>query len=407
MGGARGSRTPPLGIVADDITGACDVAEALHETGLRTIVLLGVPTAIPQADAAVVALKVRTAPVTEAVEQSVASAERLVAAGYARLYQKYCSTFDSTARGNIGPIADGLAALLGSRGSVGTPATPARGRTVVDGRLFVGNVPLERSSMRDHPLTPMRDGDLVRLLTPQTPTPVARLAASRPATGAHLLADARSDADLDALAASLEPGRFLLGGAAGLAAALGRRASAGAVPPPAPRVPVRGRLVIAGSASAATRAQVAGAGGPTVTVDPLVLAEDGTEPILAATLAALRSTTAPVVVAARTSPGAIQAAQEALGPAAAAELVEDALAAATVAAVGSGLASHIVVAGGETSGAVTAALGVRVLTVGRAAAPGVPWTTGITADGELIALLLKSGNFGATDLFETAWESAP
>ncbi|HVU91273.1 MAG TPA: four-carbon acid sugar kinase family protein, partial [Jatrophihabitans sp.] len=163
-----------LGVVADDVTGASDLADAVCDEGWSAAVVFGSPEGpLPEADCVVVALKSRTAPVREAVESSVAAGRRLIEAGAPRLYQKYCSTFDSTDRGNIGPVADGLCALLGAGLSVGTPATPRSGRTVYQGHLFVGRQLLAESPLRDHPLTPMRDSDLVRLLGRQTPAPVS------------------------------------------------------------------------------------------------------------------------------------------------------------------------------------------------------------------------------------------
>ena len=219
-----------LGVVADDVTGACDLAGVVTAAGLPASVLLGPPSPgdVPADGAAcvVVALRSRTAPVADAVAESVAAGRWLLAHGARRLYQKYCSTFDSTAAGNIGPVADALADLVGGR-SAGTPATPAVGRTVYQGHLFVDGRLLSESALRDHPLTPMTDADLVRLLSAQTARPVGLVrwpAAGVPAseTAAHVLLDALTDADLDRHAAALAGGSGLLGGASGLAAALAR-----------------------------------------------------------------------------------------------------------------------------------------------------------------------------------------
>ena len=219
-----------LGVVADDVTGACDLAGVVTAAGMPATVLLGPPSPadVPAAGAAcvVVALKTRTAPVESAVAESVAAGRWLLQHGARRLYQKYCSTFDSTPAGNIGPVADALAELVGGR-SVGTPATPAVGRTVYQGHLFVDGRLLSESPLRDHPLTPMTDADLVRVLGAQTQRPVGLV--PWPSAGVtagvdavHVLLDALTDEDLDRHAAALAGGDELLGGASGLAAALAR-----------------------------------------------------------------------------------------------------------------------------------------------------------------------------------------
>ncbi|MCG7287652.1 four-carbon acid sugar kinase family protein, partial [Cellulomonas sp. ACRRI] len=214
-GGATG---PRLGVVADDVTGACDLADAVRDAGGSAVVVLGVPgpgLAMPPCDAAVVALRTRTASVGQAVAESVAAASWLLDRGAAAIYQKYCSTFDSTDEGTIGPVADALLDLLGPGAvSVGTPATPRAGRTQYQGHLFVGDRLLSESSLRHHPLTPMTDPDLVRVLGRQTARPVGLLPrgglrATDPGGAlarvvrdgaAHVLADALTDDDLDALA---------------------------------------------------------------------------------------------------------------------------------------------------------------------------------------------------------------
>ncbi|SEF14614.1 four-carbon acid sugar kinase family protein [Jiangella alba] len=229
-----------LGVVADDVTGACDLAGVVTAAGLPASVLFGPPSPsdVPPdgAECVVVALRTRTAPVASAVAESVAAGRWLLSHGAQRLYQKYCSTFDSTAAGNIGPIADALAGLVGGR-SVGTPATPAVGRTVYQGHLFVDGRLLSESPLRDHPLTPMTNADLVRLLSAQTPRPVGLV--RWPSAGVagfsaaeHVLLDALTDADLDRHAALLADGPDLLGGASGLAGALARHWAALAPSPP-------------------------------------------------------------------------------------------------------------------------------------------------------------------------------
>src|SRR5687767_4244944 len=161
-----------LGCIADDLTGATDLGVTLAREGFSVVQVNGVPdehVRIPACDAVVVALKSRTNSPREAVAWSLASLAWLRARGAERIYFKYCSTFDSTPRGNIGPVADALLEALGERFTVATPAYPRNGRTVYKGNLFVGDVPLAESGMKDHPLTPMRDSNLVRVLASQTP----------------------------------------------------------------------------------------------------------------------------------------------------------------------------------------------------------------------------------------------
>ncbi|MDR6972215.1 3-oxo-tetronate kinase [Leifsonia shinshuensis] len=425
-----------LGAVADDVTGACDLAGRVAEAGLPASVLL--TASADAADAAVfpgdgsgcavVALKVRTAPVAEAVDASTAAARLLLSAGATQLYQKYCSTFDSTPSGNIGPIADALLDVAGATASVGTPATPGAGRTQYQGVLFVDGVPLAESPMRDHPLTPMRDSNLVRLLAPQTRAPVGLVrwedvqrgsatVAAAIADG-HTLVDALTEQDLDLIAAAVREraadAPILAGGGAGVATALARAemresgVAGGAAG--LPSVPVTGRLILAGSASAATRAQLAAFRGERHVLDPRELDRDADAALarLRDALAAHDDRRSPLLIHA--SPE-VAAAQEALGAARAAALLEGALAELAAVAVHEFGYSHLLIAGGETSGAVTARLGIARLRIGAQAAPGVPWAVAASAapggEERTIAVLLKSGNFGGPALFDDAWEVAP
>ncbi|CAL8972593.1 MAG: hypothetical protein BGO38_12605 [Cellulomonas sp. 73-145] len=435
---------PFLGVVADDLTGACDLADAVADAGATASVVVGVPAAdqaAPATDCLAVALKTRTAPVDQAVAESVDAARWLLDAGAERLYQKYCSTFDSTPEGTIGPVADALLDLLASRtgsataAGVGTPATPRSGRTQYLGHLFVGDRLLSESPLRDHPLTPMRDADLVRVLTPQTTSAVRLLPWQRlvdgPAAAVRaltelaagrrtlVLADALRDQDLDVLAGALRsvPGErpLLLSGAAGLAAALAR-SHAGAPGDRARRgvtrrtrtVPAGSRLILSGSCSAATLAQVEDFAGVHVELDPVALAQDGpaaVDRVLARIADALaREPAGPVLVTSSAAPDRVRDVQRRLG-AAASDLLESWTGHVARRAVDSLGVRRLLVAGGETSGAVVRALGVRTLQVGAAAAPGVPWT--VSEDGPPLALLLKSGNFGDADLFSTAWSTCP
>ncbi|GIJ73927.1 3-oxo-tetronate kinase [Virgisporangium ochraceum] len=408
--------TPWLGVVADDLTGACDLADAVSDAGSSAIVFLGTPAlSAPGCDCAVVALKSRTAPVAEAVAASVAAARWLLDAGCDTLYQKYCSTFDSTDEGNIGPVADALAGLLGGV-TVGTPATPRVGRTVYNGHLFVGRRLLSDSPLRDHPLTPMRDPDLVRVLGRQAAGAVASIGwptvAAGPAAVAgaleavgrgHVIVDALTEGDLDTLAAALlRADRRMVGGAAGLAAALARVRTGGTGAARAvPSVPDGRRLILSGSCSARTREQVAAFDGPLVPLSPLDLAADFDGTVERVLAAIGRAGDGPVLVTSSADPDRVRDAEARLGPGRAAGLLERATAGIAVGAVGTLGVRRLLVAGGETSGAVVGALGVDALRVGPAAGPGLPWM--VPDSGPRLALLLKSGNFGEPDLFGTAW----
>lgn len=437
---------PRLGVVADDVTGACDLADAVRDAGGSAVVVLGVPgpsTTLPPCDAAVVALRTRTAPVGQAVAESVAAASWLLARGAATIYQKYCSTFDSTDEGTIGPVADALLDLLGPGAvSVGTPATPRAGRTQYQGHLFVGDRLLSESSLRHHPLTPMTDPDLVRVLGRQTarrvgllpwgglrgPEPAAALARVVGDGAVHVLADAVTDEDLDTLAGVVGAGvvgaagsgaagsgaaqrPVLLGGAAGLAGALARswpHDPADAVDPAGTRTTGGRALVVSGSCSARTLEQVALFPGPRVGLDADALVADperALEAVLAGLAAAYADGDGPVLVSSSADPDAVRRTQERLGVRRAAETLERAAGEVAARAVRDLGVGRLLVAGGETSGAVAAALGLEVLQVGPAAAPGVPWM--VPVDGPAVAVLLKSGNFGGPDLFTTAWEACP
>lgn len=432
-----------LGVIADDLTGACDAAEAIARSGLSTIVLLGVPgdDAPADADCVVIALKSRTTAPAEAVAASTASAGWLLGHGAGTIYQKYCSTFDSTDRGNIGPVSDALAGLIIERPgpaapllSVGTPATPAVGRTQYLGHLFVGEQLLAESPLRHHPLTPMTDSNLVRVLGRQTPRPVrlvalpdvrggesaVRAALASHAGAGHVLVDAISDADLDVVARAVlgdpEGVPLLLAGAAGFAGAVARQLAADRPHPAEATLPVVDsgkRLLLSGSASARSRAQSAAYDGPALTFDPVAVArgEVSSGDLLGELAALIHASDRPVLVspdgAADADGERLRAVQAELGTDASAAVVEGTLSALVSGAIGELGVRSVIVAGGETSGAVATALGVRSLRLGESAARGVPWMVAETEHGFPVALLLKSGNFGETDLFTTAWEVAP
>ena len=408
-----------LGCIADDFTGATDLAAALTDAGFRTIMTIGSPTTdLSDADAIVVALKTRTAPVDEAVSQSVAAIRQLTAAGASRFYFKYCSTFDSTATGNIGPVADALLVETGASLGVVVPSFPANGRSVYQGTLFVHDQPLAESPMRHHPLTPMTDSNVMRLLRPQSTSPIEHIPLAtvhRPQELADRLADvadvaapplvvldAIDDDDLVRIARALPADALLTGGAA-LAGALA--APNRSAPPAALDFPVGRSLIVSGSASSATRGQVATAREtlPAIRLDlPALLADFNGEVarLLNQVTTSWAQSELPVLVFATAELTDLTAGENRARDA---ELIETSLAQLVVGAVEHG-ARRIIVAGGETSGAVTSALGVQQLEMGPTIAPGVVWTIADTIMGPRVMLALKSGNFGNPRMFLDAWE---
>ncbi len=412
-----------LGCIADDFTGATDLAGLLARSGVRVSLRIGVPSEPPRdvAPFEVIALKSRTAPVADAVEETQAALAWLQAAGAQRFFWKYCSTFDSTADGNIGPVAEALMTTLGTDQTIYCPAFPENGRSIFMGNLFVGEEPLAESPMKDHPLTPMRDSNLMRLLAPQVRQPVGlanrltvaqgadalsdRLAALKAEGVAHVVVDAVADEDLKVIARACRTMTLLTGGSAVAMPLPDLYVEEGLLDADAPGVTVPdlapGTVVLSGSCSQMTRAQVAAysaTGAPSYQLDPMVLAEQGPDSALA-WLEDQDLRHAPLLYASA-EPSAVKTAQAALGTEHAGQLVEAALARCALAARDKG-ARRFVVAGGETSGAVTQALETTQLDIGAEIAPGVPWTF-CTSGGHRIALTLKSGNFGSEGFFSDA-----
>ncbi len=418
-----------VGCIADDVTGATDLAEALAAAGLRTTLSLGVPgstssdaaststsaSAGAQPDAVVVALKIRTVAAADATAQALAGLRWLRHAGAERIFWKYCSTFDSTDAGNIGPVADALLDALGATSTVFCPAFPAAGRTVYAGHLFVGDVLLSASSMRHHPLTPMTDADLVAVLGRQTRRAVGlvhlrdvlagegrvahRLATLHDGGATYAVLDAVTDDHLSTLGRAVVGLRLVTGGS-GLGGALARALVPGA-PPAAVGVPAADGpvVILSGSCSEATRAQVDRFDGRRLDLDPWRLPEALDE--VAGQLRAAMRSGRPVLVTSTAGPAAVAEVQRALGRQEASERLEAAMGHLARVAVDAG-ARRLVVAGGETAGAVTAALGLRLLDVGPSIAPGVPWTATVDGEGRALALVCKSGNFGGPDFFTQA-----
>ena len=418
-----------LGCIADDFTGATDLANNLVRAGMRVVQTIGVPVGplASEADAVVVALKSRTIPAAEAVAQSLAALYWLQTRGARQVYFKICSTFDSTARGNIGPVTEALMDALGAGLCLVTPAFPDNGRTVFKGHLFVGDVLLSDSGMRDHPLTPMGDSNLVRVLQAQSRRRVGLLDHRVVGAGADAIrarmhdlqaqgiqlaiADAVSNADLMRLGQALA-GQTLLTAGSGVAIGLpqnfGIQPSAAASQLPAA---CGRRAVVSGSCSQATNRQVASfiqSGGAALAVDVMRAAQGANvvgEALAWAGQQLARQPERPLLVYSTAEPAAIQAVQQQLGVDRAGALVEDTLSAIAQGLVQEGSVRQLVVAGGETSGACVQALGVAQLQIGPQIDPGVPWCHG-AAEGAGpggLHLALKSGNFGSDDFFTKAF----
>jgi uncharacterized protein YgbK (DUF1537 family) len=415
-----------LGAIADDFTGATDLCSMLVRGGMRTVQLIGVPSAdlpVPEADAVVVALKSRTAPVRQAVDESLAALKWLQAAGARQFFFKYCSTFDSTEQGNIGPVADALVAALGSGFALACPAFPTNARTVYQGYLFVGGTLLNESGMEHHPLTPMTDANLVRVLSRQTDGTVGLVLFATVDQGAHAIRDAMTrlkerghryaivdaitDAHLIAMGEAAA-GHALITGGSGVAMGLPANfRRAGLLPEatdPGALPNVDGAsAVVAGSCSRATLAQLGYARDhlPVFELDALGTPDAASLSEAALAWAADKIGDKPVVIAASAPPDAVAALQSRLGREQAGALIEDAVARIAEGLVARGV-RKLVVAGGETSGAVVGRLGVRSLRIGTEIDPGVPWTLA-EGSGPQLMMALKSGNFGATDFFLKAF----
>jgi uncharacterized protein YgbK (DUF1537 family) len=418
-----------LGAIADDFTGATDLCNTLVRRGMRTVQLIGVPgqgADTPDTEALVVALKTRTIPAAEAIAQSLAALDWLQRAGAAQILLKYCSTFDSTDAGNIGPVADALLKALGADFTLFCPAFPEAGRTIFKGYLFVGDVLLSESGMRDHPLTPMRDSSLVRILQRQSRGKVGLVPYYDVARGAqairdafdslrlagfrHAIVDAVEDRDLEAIGEATADFKLITGGS-GIALGLpenfrrqgllGERAGADALP----RID-GAAAILSGSCSEATRAQVAymHERGPVYRIDPVAAAAGRDVAADALAWAAPRLGDRPVLISATAAPEEVAAVQEVLGRERAGALVEGTLAEIARGLVARGV-RRLVVAGGETAGAVVQALGVTGLRIGRQIDPGVPWTVSLPgrSGAPALALALKSGNFGGPEFFLRAF----
>ncbi len=428
-----------LGCIADDFTGATDLANNLVRGGMRVVQTIGVPSepsnananAYAGVDAVVVALKSRTIPTSDAVAQSLSALRWLQSQGAQQIYFKYCSTFDSTDAGNIGPVTDALMDALGTHFTIACPAFPDNGRTIFKGYLFVGDELLHESGMRNHPLTPMLDSNLVRVLQAQTKRKVglidyktvaagsaaitARIAELQASGISMAIVDATSNAEL-VEAGKAWKGMPLVTAGSGIAIGLpqnfGIHATMADIAKSSELLAPQGlQAIVSGSCSVATNAQVAkfiaqGDGqSRAFHVDPLHLMAGADEAVVTAQALAwakeqfAKSTSKPLLVYATSTPEQVKAVQAKLGVEKSGELIERTLSTIARGLVDLGV-RQLVVAGGETSGACVQALGITQLRIGPQIAPGVPWTH----TGEL-HLALKSGNFGSVDFFSEAFAS--
>lgn len=413
-----------LGCIADDLTGATDLALMLSRGGCRTVQTIGTPTGTPpDADAVVVALKSRTIPPKEAVAQSLEALRWLQAGGARQFFFKYCSTFDSTPEGNIGPVADALLDALGLDFTIACPAFPTNKRTVYQGHLFVGPVLLSDSGMRTHPLTPMTNPNLVTVLAEQTPHRVglvafpevdagpdalkAALHRLKEAGARYAIVDAVTDKHLLAIGTAVSDVPLVTGGS-GVAMGLpGNFRRQGLLPTRveiAQLPSIQGHAaILSGSCSDATLAQIEAfrARHPAYAIDAAEAAA-GNDVIRGALDWALpRLGQGPTLIYASAPATSVAEIQARFGREHAGASIETALARIAQELVARGV-RRLVVAGGETSGAVVKALGHRTLAIGPEIDPGVPWTLGLEAPQLLLAL--KSGNFGGPDFFTKAFE---
>ena len=394
-----------IGVIADDFTGASDIALTLAEAGMSVAQFIGCPTvaADPNLDAGVVALKSRTAPVDMAIAESLAACEWLLAQGAEQIILKVCSTFDSTSEGNIGPVLDALTDRLEAGSVIVCPAFPENGRSVYQGHLFVADRLLNESGMEDHPLTPMKDADLRRVLGAQSDRAIGHVPALSVLQGAsviadalgapaHMIVDAITDRDLMEIGKAAKGMKLLCGGS-GIAMGLPANFGHGPGRPDWVATPGPG-VVISGSCSRATRGQVAQYReiAPSLQIEAETAVSGGYDLDQIADWVLAQAV--PPLVYSSADPDVVRAAQERFGTTVAAEAIEGVFSQLAALLVTRGV-RRLVVAGGETSGAVVKGLEAEELGIGPRAAAGVP----LMRCGD-IALALKSGNFGGPDFFQ-------
>lgn len=418
-----------LGCIADDFTGATDLANMLVKGGLKTIQLLGTPSkndVVPSVDAVIIALKTRTIPVEDAIEQSLQAMNWLKNAGAKQFFFKYCSTFDSTDEGNIGPVIDALMAGLETQFTIACPAFPETERTIFKGHLFVGDKLLSDSPMKDHPLTPMTDSNLVSTLSRQTSQKVGLVEYTNISGGpseikkafnqlqkedvAIAVTDVLNDEHLYFLGEAVKDFKLITGGsgiALGLPSQLKSQENHKEETTVHKLPEVLGKeLILSGSCSEMTLAQVNEFSKKycTLKLNPVELAESNSALDNAVDWVIQAKGKKPILVYASAPPDAVKEVQQRLGRDLASSTVENALAKIARAAVQNGF-RRIVVAGGETAGAVVSKLGIKGIMIGEQIDPGVPTTVSI--GNPSIGLVLKSGNFGSADFFEKALKVMP
>jgi 3-dehydrotetronate 4-kinase len=407
-----------LGCIADDFTGASDLANTLTKEGMPSVQFVGIPDRAAPADchAGIVALKTRTIPVREAIAQSLAALDWLLAQGCQQILFKYCSTFDSTKEGNIGPVAEALLERLGGSAVV-CPVFPATGRTLFNGYLFVNGQPLNETGMRDHPLTPMTDANIRRWLQCQTKLPVGLVGLSGVRKGAHairlllkreaeagrrlIVIDATEDDDLRQIGGAIADNKLITGGsgiALGLPANFRR---AGLIGDAVNRyAPTKGPgVALSGSCSQASLAQVAehAKTHPALMLDPDDIMADRFKVADALAWVTAQGAKEPII-SSSAAPETVQAAQKRYGREAVSEKLETFMGQLASALVAAGF-TRIAVGGGETSGAVVKALKAVALGIGPEIDPGVP---ALMVEGSKVRIALKSGNFGAPDFYAKA-----
>lgn len=413
-----------LGCIADDFTGATDLANNLVRNGMRVAQTIGIPERPLELelDAVVVALKSRNIDPKEAVAQSLEALNYLREQGAQQIFFKYCSTFDSTPKGNIGPVTEALMAALGVDFTIATPAFPDNGRSVFKGYLFVGDQLLSESGMRDHPLTPMTDANLVRVMQAQCSQQVGLVDYQTVLAGAGAIAsriadlkasnikiaivDALTNDDLYRMAPALKDLPLITGGS-GLAIGLPANFGLTACPETSQLPAARGyQAIVSGSCSQATNLQVANylaAGGSAYVINPLDLLEKSSDQLLADILAWAKPLLpkGSVLIYSSATPEQVKSVQSQLGVQAAGSAIENLLSQVAKGLVDLGV-GQLLVAGGETSGACVKALGVDQMQIGQQIDPGVPWCYAVGSEQSL-HLALKSGNFGAPDFFTSAF----
>jgi uncharacterized protein YgbK (DUF1537 family) len=423
-----------LGCIADDFTGATDLANNLVRAGMRVVQTIGLPDApIPDdCNAVVIALKSRTIAPEQAVKQSLAALQWLKEQHVQQVYFKYCSTFDSwytgEVRGNIGPVTEALMQAMGCDFTIATPAFPDNQRTVFKGHLFVGDQLLSDSGMKNHPLTPMTDANLVHVLQAQCQRQVGLIDYRCVAKGVHAIAeritelksqgisiavvDALSNDDLLRLGPALADMPLVTAGsgvAIGLPSNWGIQPAADSAKLPAARGQ---QAIISGSCSLATQGQVAhflAQGGAAYQLDPLAWPSDTPPAEIAAQVvnwATAHMASSPVLVYSTADAEQVKSVQAQRGTQHAGEHTEQVLAQVAQGLVQHGV-SQLVVAGGETSGACVQALGISQLAIGAQIDPGVPWCYAPSrfAPSGGLHITLKSGNFGSADFFTKAFQS--